>query len=107
MSACLSLSPPPLPPSLSLFPPLPLFVSLCLALSVRLLVVADTFGLAALNDDVAPTAGFNTETMKEQNVTVTLFDVGGGPRIRGIWPRYYSEVFGIIFVRTAAFLLLI
>jgi ADP-ribosylation factor-like protein 13B len=30
--------------------------------------------------------------------SVTLYDVGGGARIRGIWRNYYADVHGIIYV---------
>uniref|UniRef100_A0A7S3DEW0 ADP-ribosylation factor-like protein 13B n=1 Tax=Palpitomonas bilix TaxID=652834 RepID=A0A7S3DEW0_9EUKA len=52
----------------------------------------------SVNEEVAPTAGFNTHTMKESSLSVTIFDVGGGNRIRGIWERYYSEVHGVVFL---------
>eukprot|EP00276_Gloeochaete_wittrockiana_P003962 CAMPEP_0184650536 /NCGR_PEP_ID=MMETSP0308-20130426/8072_1 /TAXON_ID=38269 /ORGANISM="Gloeochaete witrockiana, Strain SAG 46.84" /LENGTH=327 /DNA_ID=CAMNT_0027084127 /DNA_START=245 /DNA_END=1228 /DNA_ORIENTATION=- len=29
---------------------------------------------------------------------VTIFDVGGGAKIRGLWPRYFAEVHGAVFV---------
>lgn len=33
---------------------------------------------------------------------MTLFDLGGGAKIRDIWSRYYSEIHGIIFVVDAS-----
>lgn len=49
------------------------------------------------------TWGFSTETVPVntgfcRNEMVTIYDVGGGPKIRGIWPNYYAECHGIIFV---------
>ncbi len=33
---------------------------------------------------------------------VTMLDVGGGSKIRGIWENYYAEVHGIVFVIDAS-----
>uniref|UniRef100_A0A7N4PUK1 ADP ribosylation factor like GTPase 13B n=1 Tax=Sarcophilus harrisii TaxID=9305 RepID=A0A7N4PUK1_SARHA len=48
--------------------------------------------------DVAPTIGFSRIDFKQGNFDVTIFDVGGGHRIRGIWKNYYAESYGLIFV---------
>ena len=39
-----------------------------------------------------PTVGFSSAEFKLLNFKVTAYDVGGGPRIRGIWKDYYAEV---------------
>ena len=39
-----------------------------------------------------PTVGFAREVVKQDNTTITYFDLGGGERIRGIWPKYYAAV---------------
>ncbi|XP_041115775.1 ADP-ribosylation factor-like protein 13B isoform X2 [Polyodon spathula] len=48
--------------------------------------------------DVAPTVGFSKINLKQGKFEVTIFDLGGGKRIRGIWKNYYSESYGVIFV---------
>ncbi|XP_060103942.1 ADP-ribosylation factor-like protein 13B isoform X1 [Heteronotia binoei] len=49
-------------------------------------------------EDVAPTVGFSKIDLKQGRFEVTIFDLGGGKRIRGIWKNYYSESYGVIFV---------
>ena len=46
--------------------------------------------------DITPTIGFSSTKLNIDNTAVTFYDVGGGPRIRGIWKNYYSEVSQII-----------
>jgi ADP-ribosylation factor-like protein 13B len=29
---------------------------------------------------------------------VVFYDLGGGSRIRGVWPQYFSDVHGVVFV---------
>ncbi|XP_077102932.1 ADP-ribosylation factor-like protein 13B isoform X5 [Siphateles boraxobius] len=48
--------------------------------------------------DVAPTVGFSKVDLKQGKFEVTIFDLGGGKRIRGIWKNYYSESYGVVFV---------
>ncbi|GAA6067835.1 ADP-ribosylation factor-like protein 13B isoform X1 [Tachysurus ichikawai] len=48
--------------------------------------------------DVAPTVGFSKVDLKQGRFEVTIFDLGGGKRIRGIWKNYYSESYGVVFV---------
>uniref|UniRef100_A0A8D0AQW4 ADP-ribosylation factor-like 13b n=1 Tax=Sander lucioperca TaxID=283035 RepID=A0A8D0AQW4_SANLU len=49
-------------------------------------------------EDVAPTVGFSKVDLKQGKFDVTIFDLGGGKRIRGIWKNYYSESHGVVFV---------
>ncbi|XP_045142193.1 ADP-ribosylation factor-like protein 13B isoform X1 [Echinops telfairi] len=49
-------------------------------------------------DDVAPTVGFSKIDLRQGKFEVTIFDLGGGKRIRGIWKNYYAESYGVIFV---------
>ncbi|XP_067848929.1 ADP-ribosylation factor-like protein 13B isoform X2 [Heptranchias perlo] len=49
-------------------------------------------------EDIAPTVGFSKIDLKQDKFEVTIFDLGGGKRIRGIWKNYYAESFGVIFV---------
>ncbi|XP_041985962.1 ADP-ribosylation factor-like protein 13B [Aricia agestis] len=55
--------------------------------------------LAGENDDkVLPTVGFKAVNLIHKDTPVTIYDLGGGPHFRQIWPQYYSEVHGVIFV---------
>ncbi|XP_051870625.1 ADP-ribosylation factor-like protein 13B isoform X2 [Pristis pectinata] len=49
-------------------------------------------------EDIAPTVGFSRIDIKQDKFEVTIFDLGGGKRIRAIWKNYYAESFGVIFV---------
>ncbi|NWJ02698.1 AR13B protein, partial [Crypturellus undulatus] len=49
-------------------------------------------------EDVAPTVGFSKIDLKQGRFEVTIFDLGGGRRIRNIWKNYYAESYGVIFV---------
>ena len=50
-----------------------------------------------------PSLGFLPVSLKyNDNVTVKLYDVGGGKKIRGIWNNYYHEVHGVIYVVDSA-----
>ncbi|XP_062994840.1 uncharacterized protein LOC134407033 [Elgaria multicarinata webbii] len=46
-----------------------------------------------------PTLGFNVETIQPiNNVTFTMWDVGGQDRIRVLWKHYHSNTDGLVFV---------
>ncbi|XP_026698101.1 ADP-ribosylation factor-like protein 13B isoform X3 [Athene cunicularia] len=49
-------------------------------------------------EDMAPTVGFSKVDLKQGRFEVTIFDLGGGKRIRNIWRNYYAESYGVIFV---------
>ncbi|KAM8977017.1 ADP-ribosylation factor-like protein 13B [Pelodytes ibericus] len=49
-------------------------------------------------EDVTPTFGFSKADFKYGKFDLTVFDVGGGKRIRGIWKNYYAESHGVVFV---------
>ncbi|MBN3297176.1 AR13B protein, partial [Amia calva] len=49
-------------------------------------------------EDVAPTVGFSKIYVKQGKSEVTIFDLGGGKRIRGIWKNYYAESHGVVYV---------
>jgi ADP-ribosylation factor-like protein 13B len=51
---------------------------------------------------ITPTIGFASSSFRMRGCNVTVFDLGGGPQIRGIWKNYYAEVHGIIFVIDAS-----
>lgn len=40
----------------------------------------------------SPTVGFNNLTLQLYGRKIITYDVGGGPRIRGIWKNYYHDV---------------
>lgn len=50
------------------------------------------------DDKVLPTVGFKAVNLVHKDTPVTIYDLGGGPLFRQIWPQYYSEVYGVIFV---------
>ncbi|KAJ8924962.1 hypothetical protein NQ315_001127 [Exocentrus adspersus] len=45
-----------------------------------------------------PTVGFSVVNLKYLNYDVKVFDLGGGPNIRGIWNQYFVDAHGVIFV---------
>lgn len=45
-----------------------------------------------------PTIGFDLSSCSIENFNLKLYDIGGGVNIRDIWPHYYADTFGIIFV---------
>ncbi|KAM9376872.1 ADP-ribosylation factor 4-like [Pholidichthys leucotaenia] len=45
-----------------------------------------------------PTIGFNVETVEYQNISFTVWDVGGQDRIRPLWRHYFQNTQGLIFV---------
>ncbi|KAL4232802.1 ADP-ribosylation factor-like protein 13B [Mactra antiquata] len=48
--------------------------------------------------DTAPTVGFNKEEVTFLNYEITLYDLGGGSKIRDIWKKYLAEIYGIIYL---------
>eukprot|EP00761_Pharyngomonas_kirbyi_P012828 gb/GECH01012855.1/.p1 GENE.gb/GECH01012855.1/~~gb/GECH01012855.1/.p1 ORF type:complete len:270 (+),score=64.55 gb/GECH01012855.1/:1-810(+) len=51
-----------------------------------------------LDNFTTPTWGFNSEVIQLDKYELTFYDLGGGPKIRDIWPNYYPEVHGIVYV---------
>lgn len=45
-----------------------------------------------------PTIGFNVETVEYQNISFTVWDVGGQDKIRPLWRHYFTNTQGLIFV---------
>jgi len=46
-----------------------------------------------------PTIGFRPVTMMlGEGAQVRFYDIGGGPKIREIWPQYYHDVHGLVYV---------
>ncbi|KAG9393116.1 Small GTPase superfamily ARF/SAR type [Carpediemonas membranifera] len=47
--------------------------------------------------DVMPTMGFVNERITLQQLDLTIYDLGGGERIRGYWDNYMANLFGGVF----------
>lgn len=62
--------------------------------------VADLTGEST--DGITPTVGFLNSSFSLYRFSVTVFDVGGGAKIRSIWKNYYAESYGIVFVVDAS-----
>jgi len=45
-----------------------------------------------------PTIGFNVETVKHKNMSLTIWDVGGQDKLRSLWHHYYRDTDAVIFV---------
>eukprot|EP01080_Neovahlkampfia_damariscottae_P002086 gene2086-1958_t len=45
-----------------------------------------------------PTLGFNVETLKINNITLTIWDLGGQESVRRLWKHYYLATKAVIFV---------
>ena len=58
--------------------------------------------LAAITTDVTPTVGYSSIDFSFDGYDVTLYDLGGGSSIRGIWHNYYADVYGFVFVVDAS-----
>ena len=43
-------------------------------------------------EGLQPTVGFSASDTTWKGNHIKLYDLGGGPRIRDIWARYYAEV---------------
>eukprot|EP00795_Rhopilema_esculentum_P017358 gene17358-8946_t len=49
-------------------------------------------------DGITPTIGFANAEFTLSRCKVTVYDLGGGVRIRDVWKNYYAEVYGVVFV---------
>lgn len=51
------------------------------------------------NPNCRPSLGFRPISLTyKEGITVKLYDLGGGEKIRGIWANYYHDVHGVIYV---------
>lgn len=50
------------------------------------------------NENIRPTIGFRPTTMMMGVDKVRFYDVGGGAKIRKIWPEYYHDVHAILYI---------
>lgn len=58
---------------------------------------------ADLDPMVVPTVGFSAPvTLSLFGAAVTFYDLGGGSRIRGVWPNYFADVHGVVYVVDSA-----
>jgi ADP-ribosylation factor-like protein 13B len=48
--------------------------------------------------DTTPTVGFTPTNLETPEHQVCIFDLGGGATFRGIWPHYFHDCHGIIYV---------
>ena len=46
--------------------------------------------------------GFSSSEFKFEKFDVTVYDLGGGKKIRSIWRNYYAEIHGVVFVVDAS-----
>uniref|UniRef100_A0AC34F527 ADP-ribosylation factor n=1 Tax=Panagrolaimus sp. ES5 TaxID=591445 RepID=A0AC34F527_9BILA len=49
-----------------------------------------------------PTIGFNVETVEYKNIEFTIWDVGGGDKLRPLYHHYYQKSDSVIFVIDSA-----
>jgi small GTP-binding protein len=45
-----------------------------------------------------PTIGFNIEEVTAGNLSIKMWDLGGQERLRALWPHYFGQSDGVIFV---------
>lgn len=45
-----------------------------------------------------PTIGFNVEAVKVGKLDIKMWDIGGQDRFRALWPHYFGQTDGIVFV---------
>ena len=56
------------------------------------------------NPRCRPSLGFRPVSLEygDRSAIIKFYDLGGGPRIRGIWENYFHDVHGVIYVVDAA-----
>ncbi len=76
------------------------FVCICPRLFVRVsLTHIFRFSCAVHDPFIVPTVGLSKPAIiKLPGGEVELFDVGGGPAIRGVWYNYYQDCHAVIYV---------
>jgi hypothetical protein len=50
-------------------------------------------------DTVVPNVGFSSVSLTHRGCSVVIYDLGGGPQIRGIWHRYFVDVSKLLCVQ--------
>ncbi|KAI4491348.1 hypothetical protein M0804_002740 [Polistes exclamans] len=51
---------------------------------------------------VLSTMGFRTVCLKYKSYAVKIYDLGGSTQIRSLWPKYYNDIHGLIYVVDAS-----
>ncbi|KAL0111636.1 hypothetical protein PUN28_013075 [Cardiocondyla obscurior] len=54
------------------------------------------------DQNVLPTIGFRTVSLKHKSYSVKIYDLGGSSQIRALWPKYYNDIHGLIYVVDAS-----
>ncbi len=44
-----------------------------------------------------PTIGFNVETINYQKAELTLWDIGGHPKLKPLWRHYFAETNAVLY----------
>ena len=68
----------------------------------KLPVISSFFFQLESMEDLMPTVGFDSKKVTMFGQSITMFDLGGGQKIRGIWKNYFAEVHGVVYVVDAA-----
>jgi hypothetical protein len=50
-------------------------------------------------ETVVSTVGFSRVSLTHKGCCVAIYDLGGGPKIRGIWHRYFADVSKSLYVQ--------
>lgn len=54
------------------------------------------------DQNVLPTIGFRTVSIKYKSYSTKIYDLGGSSQIRALWPKYYNDIHGLIYVVDAS-----
>lgn len=49
-----------------------------------------------------PTIGFNVEEVNIGRLTIKMWDMGGQTKLRALWPHYFGQADGVVFVVDSA-----
>lgn len=49
-----------------------------------------------------PTIGFNVEEVDIGHVSIKMWDIGGQTKLRALWPHYFGQTDGVVFVVDSA-----
>ena len=42
--------------------------------------------------------GYSSVEFSMDQYSVTMYDLGGGKKIRGIWKKYFADIYGVVYV---------
>ncbi|KAL7843231.1 hypothetical protein AOLI_G00247430 [Acnodon oligacanthus] len=62
------------------------------------LVISNVFTRLSQQKQTRLLIGFNVESVEYNNISFTVWDVGGQGQIRRLWKHYYQNTKGLIFV---------